>query len=148
METHDINLVFTSRTENEGLPEADGETRSVLQGRLAEGAGGLYLFFSDRIEHSGKANYTIKIGDGEALLRRAGDLPLRQPLFLGKRMAGSCELPIGQVTTEATAEKIEAAWDRKSGSGAAKLVYELKLQGQFAGKFYLDFRYNLKHKKN
>lgn len=149
MKTREICLIFTSRTVDGGLPEASSQTRSVLQGRLAEGTGGLYLFFTDKIEGTGEADYTVKIGNDEALLRRSGTLPLRQPLFLGKPASGSCELPLGSVPTEAKAKKIEAVWDSDNGTGAANLIYELKLQGQYAGTFDLNFRYSdLKHGKN
>jgi Uncharacterized protein conserved in bacteria len=138
MKTHDVRIIFTSRMSEGTKPVI----RSEVKGRLGEGAAGIYLFFSDPGADGGIAQYTVKISPGEALLRRSGALPLRQPLFVGKRVAGSCVLPIGPVGTEAVAEKIVGCWDSGSGTGTASLVYELTLQGQYAGKFYLDFHYS------
>ncbi|WP_010630646.1 DUF1934 domain-containing protein [Sporolactobacillus vineae] len=137
MKTHNVRIIFTSRTAEDMAPA----TRSVVDGRLGEGAAGLYLFFSDTVAGAGDVKYTIKIGPDEALLRRSGILALRQPLFLGKRVAGSCVLPAGPVGTQAVAEKIDGSWDSGSATGTASLVYELSLQGQYAGKFYLDFHF-------
>lgn len=137
MKTRNVRITFTSRTAEHAAPD----TRSVADGRLGEGADGFYLFFSDSVAGAGKAKYIIKISSGEALIRRSGALPLRQPLFLGKRAGGRCELPVGPVQTQAIAEKIDGSWDPGSGTGTVSLVYELTLQGEAAGKFYLDFQF-------
>jgi uncharacterized beta-barrel protein YwiB (DUF1934 family) len=137
MKTHNVKIIFTSRTAEDEAPA----TRSVVDGRLGEGAAGFYLFFSDTVSGVGTANYMVKIGSGEALLHRSGVLALRQPLLLGKRVTGSCVLPVGPVGTQAVAEKIDGSWDSGSKTGTASLIYKLSLQGQYAGKIYLDFHF-------
>ncbi|MDD9148281.1 MULTISPECIES: DUF1934 domain-containing protein [unclassified Sporolactobacillus] len=143
MKTHEAEIVFTSRTMNRQQPDADQMTKSVLRGRIAEGAGSLYLIFSAAVPEAGPADYTIKIsGDGrEALIRRKGAVPLRQPLFVGTPAEGTYETPFGKLKTEATALKIESSWDRETRSGTAGLIYEMMLEGQYSGRFRLDFRF-------
>ncbi|RYL95104.1 DUF1934 domain-containing protein [Sporolactobacillus sp. THM7-4] len=144
METFDVDILFTSRIVNMDQPGASQITRSTLHGRIAEGAGSLYLIFSDTVEEIGAVDYTIKINGDEALIRRTGAVPMRQPLFIGKPMNGTYEGPYGTMATEATAQRIEATWDRKIGSGAASLVYDMTLQGEYVGQCRLDYRYTAK----
>lgn len=143
MEAYDAEIVFTSRIVNRQQPDANQMTKSVCHGRVAEGTGSLYLIFSGTVAEAGPVDYTIKISGNrrEALIRRKGSLPLRQPLFVGEPMPGTYETPFGKLATEATALKIEALWNRETCFGTAALVYELILQGQYAGKFRLDFRF-------
>lgn len=143
METHDAEIVFTSRIVSRQQPDANQITKSVLRGRIAEGAGSLYLIFSATVPEAGSVDYTIKLsGDGrEALIRRKGAVPLRQPLFVGEPMRGTFETPFGKLETEATALKIKSSWDRETRSGTAGLVYEMTLQGEYVGRFRLDFRF-------
>ncbi|RYM05544.1 DUF1934 domain-containing protein [Sporolactobacillus sp. THM7-7] len=141
MEAFDVKIVFTSRIVNRQHPAANQMTQSVLPGRVTEGAGSLYLTFSDYIEEAGEADYTIKIKEDEAMVRRKGALPMRQRLFIGQPMPGTYEAPYGTIVSEATALKIEAFWDRSRRFGEARLVYEMVLGGQYVGQCRLDFRF-------
>lgn len=144
MKVHNVGIAFTSRVTDREQPGGDRVIKNRFSGRLAEGADGLYLIYSDAAD---EADYMIKIGEDEALIRRRGRSPLRQPLMLGIPARGSCQLLPGILETEAVAEKIKASWDAIVGSGTATLIYEMKLQGRHAGRFRIDYVYSKQAKR-
>lgn len=138
MNVHQVSIVFTSRSAN-----GDQPVRSVRRsGQIAEGADGFYLLFQDTVEEAGTVDYSIKFGNREALIRRKGALPLRQPLALGVSMEGSYQSPFGTLPTEAVARRIEADWDAAKGQGRATLSYELTMQQEPAGNFEMIFSFS------
>lgn len=139
--TDRVEIMLTSRVVDRQHPNANQITKSVHNGKIIEGARSLYLIFSDKIEEAGDVDYTIRISENDALIRRKGALPFRQPLVVGMTLPGTYEAPYGTLRTEATALKIEAAWDRQAGSGRARFVYEMALQGQYIGRFTIDYVY-------
>ncbi|WP_353948913.1 DUF1934 domain-containing protein [Sporolactobacillus sp. Y61] len=132
MTSQEIEIEWVSR-----IPGSRSPLRMSLRGRLKEGTDGFYLTY--RAE--GASQYIIKFTKGEALIRRRGQYPLRQPLKLGKSLHGKLGTPSGNLATEAAAESITATWSPESGSGAAGLVYRLNIQGEDAGTFRITWSF-------
>ncbi|MET1248640.1 DUF1934 domain-containing protein [Sporolactobacillus sp. STCC-11] len=141
MKTRDAEIVFISRICDPGQSRKQQKTTAVLQGRVGRSGSSLYLVFSAEIADVGPADYTIRVGDKEALIIRKGASPMRQPLMIGQTMTGTYGTQIGHMETKASAEIIDS--DTSGDSGAVRLVYDLSVADQSVGKVLLDYRYKI-----
>ncbi|GAY74730.1 DUF1934 domain-containing protein [Sporolactobacillus inulinus] len=144
MQTQDAEIVFTSTIDDPSDPGNRQTIAQVIQGKIGKSGSSLYLVFSAEIADVGLADYTIRVGNEEALILRKGALPMRQQLVIGQSIKGSYESQFGRMETQATAKRIETTCDPAGRCGSVHLVYELLIQEQSVGKATMEYRYLIK----
>ncbi|WKB37396.1 DUF1934 domain-containing protein [Terrilactibacillus sp. S3-3] len=113
----------------------------TVDGQLLFKAENVFLTYYEEMEGIGEIHNIIKIKENTALIRRTGALSMRQPLAENRTLNGTYHAPYGIMETEATARKISASWNEKQQEGIIHLIYEMKMQGQHAGRFDLTYRF-------
>jgi len=125
------------------MKHADGDSETAVlhtKGVLYIKGKTYFLRYREEVEGLGPVDHTIKIKGDEALILRAGAVSMRQPLKIGKDLAGTYTSPYGQMDTVTTLNRCEVDWNGKNRSGCFIIGYDLAMQGQAVGHFVLTFK--------
>lgn len=139
-----VHIVLHSTIEYDHAPAE--KTELHIQGRFYEKNGLRYLLYKEELPDIGTVDHTIKVGGGEGLILRKGEISMRQPLRVASSTEGHYSGPFGAMATLTDTDRCEAQWDDENGIGKIMLRYHLYLQGTSVGRFSLTF--NLRRAKS
>lgn len=119
----------------------DGESETFemwLKGDLLEKAGSLYLRYEEVQEHQ-TIRTTMKLGEKQALIMRAGAVKMRLPLNIVEQQLGHYENELGSVPLVTQTKKM--TFTHQQGSGNFYVQYDLLMSGQSVGNYTLDITF-------
>lgn len=119
----------------------DGESETFemwLNGELLEKAGSLYLRYEEVQEHQ-TIRTTMKLGEEQALIMRAGAVKMRLPLNIFEQQIGHFESEFGSVPLVIQTKKM--TFTRQEVSGDFHVQYDLLMSGQSVGNYTLDITF-------
>lgn len=127
-----VNVEMVTKITQDG--EKD-EIRLSAKGSLVHKNEWIYVLFTEKLEEMGEVNTTLKIGDSEMLILRSGSVSMRQVYIYGQMTEGTYEMPFGKMATEVQTHHLAALWEDNGRSGRIQFGYDLKLQGEEAGRY-------------
>lgn len=119
----------------------DGESETFemwLNGELLEKAGSLYLRYEE-VQEQKTIRTTMKLGEEQALIMRAGAVKMRLPLNIFEQQIGHYESEFGSVPLVIQTKNMTFA--RQEVSGDFHVQYDLLMSGQSVGNYTLDITF-------
>jgi uncharacterized beta-barrel protein YwiB (DUF1934 family) len=135
LDTKDITLKIIGKQIYDGKEEVTMEF--VTEGKFYNREKNCYVVYEES-ELSGMegCKTTLKVGDGNVMMRRFGQQGYRSELFFeeGRRFASTYETPYGPMDVEVLTESVACDLDRENGSGHIRINYDVSLEGLGEGK--------------
>lgn len=119
----------------------DGEAETVemwLNGHLLEKAGSMYLRYEE-VQEDKTIRTTMKLGEEQALIMRAGAVKMRLPLDIAEQQIGHYESELGSIPLVIQTKKM--TFTRQAVSGNFYVQYDLLMSGQSVGKYIVDITF-------
>ena len=119
----------------------DGESETFemwLNGELLEKAGSLYLRYEE-VHEQQTIRTTMKLGEEQALIMRAGAVKMRLPLNIFEQQIGHYESEFGSVPLVIQTKKM--TFGRQEVSGDFHVEYDLLMSGEPVGNYTLDITF-------
>ncbi|MFJ7954004.1 DUF1934 domain-containing protein [Lysinibacillus sp. NPDC096418] len=119
----------------------DGESETLemwLNGHLLEKAGSMYLKYEE-VQENKTIRTTMKLGEEQALIMRAGAVKMRLPLNIVEQQIGHYESEIGSIPLVIHTTKM--TFTRHGVSGDFYVQYDLLMSGQSVGNYTLDIKF-------
>lgn len=119
----------------------DGESESyemLLTGQLLEKAGSMYLKYEE-VQEDKTIRTTMKLGDEQALIMRAGAVKMRLPLNIIEQQTGHYESEFGSMPLVIDTKKM--TYTKQAISGDFHVQYDLLMGGQSVGNYTLDITF-------
>ncbi|MFJ7736122.1 DUF1934 domain-containing protein [Lysinibacillus sp. NPDC097287] len=119
----------------------DGESETLemwLNGHLLEKAGSMYLKYEE-VQEDKTIRTTMKLGEEQALIMRAGAVKMRLPLNIVEQQIGHYESEIGSIPLVIQTKKM--TFTRHEVSGDFYVQYDLLMSGQSVGNYTLDIKF-------
>ena len=119
----------------------DGESETFemwLNGELLEKAGSLYLRYEE-VQEQKTIRTTMKLGEEQALIMRAGAVKMRLPLNIFEQQIGHYESEFGSVPLVIQTKKM--TFVRQEVRGDFHVQYDLQMSGQSVGNYTLDITF-------
>lgn len=119
----------------------DGESETLemwLNGHLLEKAGSMYLKYEE-VQEDKTIRTTMKLGEEQALIMRAGAIKMRLPLNIVEQQIGHYESEIGSMPLVIHTKKM--TFTRHEVSGNFYVQYDLLISGQSVGNYTLDIKF-------
>ena len=119
----------------------DGEAEIVemwLNGHLLEKAGSMYLRYEE-VQEDKTIRTTMKLGEEQALIMRAGAVKMRLPLDIAEQQIGHYESELGSIPLVIQTKKM--TFTRQAVSGNFYVQYDLLMSGQSVGKYIVDITF-------
>ncbi|AIE61594.1 DUF1934 domain-containing protein [Bacillus methanolicus] len=110
----------------------------ITFGRYYQKGENSFLQYEEALEE-GRINTTVKISGQEVLILRSGVIKMRMRFQEQKTLAGTYETPYGVLQTSASTKRLNKSLNKNTGS--LELVYDLQMQGQDSGTYYMTIRY-------
>ncbi|WP_068985262.1 MULTISPECIES: DUF1934 domain-containing protein [Lysinibacillus] len=119
----------------------DGESESYemwLTGQLLEKAGSMYLKYEE-VQEDKTIRTTMKLGNEQALIMRAGAVKMRLPLNIIEQQTGHYESEFGSMPLVIETKKM--TFTKQAISGDFHVQYDLLMGGQSVGNYTLDITF-------
>lgn len=119
----------------------DGESESYemwLKGQLLEKAGSMYLKYEE-VQEDKTIRTTMKLGNEQALIMRAGAVKMRLPLNIIEQQTGHYESEFGSMPLVIETKKM--TFTKQAISGDFHVQYDLLMGGQSVGNYTLDITF-------
>ncbi|MGA3673791.1 DUF1934 domain-containing protein [Lysinibacillus agricola] len=119
----------------------DGESESyemLLTGQLLEKAGSMYLKYEE-VQEDKTIRTTMKLGNEQALIMRAGAVKMRLPLNIIEQQTGHYESELGSMPLVIDTKKM--TYTKQAISGGFHVQYDLLMGGQSVGNYTLDITF-------
>ena len=119
----------------------DGESETIemwLNGYLLEKAGSMYLRYEE-VQEDKTIRTTMKLGEKQALIMRAGAVKMRLPLNIVEQQIGHYESEFGSMPLVIQTKKM--TFTRQAVSGDFYVQYDLLMSGQSVGNYTLDITF-------
>ena len=119
----------------------DGESESYemwLTGQLLEKAGSMYLKYEE-VQEDKTIRTTMKLGNEQALIMRAGAVKMRLPLNIIEQQTGHYESEFGSMPLVVETKKM--TFTKQAISGDFHVQYDLLMGGQSVGNYTLDITF-------
>ncbi|MGE7998605.1 DUF1934 domain-containing protein [Lysinibacillus sp. NPDC093190] len=119
----------------------DGESESYemwLTGQLLEKAGSMYLKYEE-VQEDKTIRTTMKLGNEQALIMRAGAVKMRLPLNIIEQQIGHYESEFGSMPLVIHTKKM--TYTKQAVSGDFHVQYDLLMGGQSVGNYKLDITF-------
>lgn len=119
----------------------DGESESyemLLTGQLLEKAGSMYLKYEE-VQEDKTIRTTMKLGNEQALIMRAGAVKMRLPLNIIEQQTGHYESELGSMPLVIDTKKM--TFTKQALSGDFHVQYDLLMGGQSVGNYTLDITF-------
>ncbi|MGY3186818.1 DUF1934 domain-containing protein [Lysinibacillus sp. TE18511] len=119
----------------------DGESESYemwLTGQLLEKAGSMYLKYEE-VQEDKTIRTTMKLGNEQALIMRAGAVKMRLPLNIIEQQTGHYESEFGSMPLVIDTKKM--TFTKQAISGDFHVQYDLLMGGQSVGNYTLDITF-------
>ncbi|MGE7942993.1 DUF1934 domain-containing protein [Lysinibacillus xylanilyticus] len=119
----------------------DGESESyemLLTGQLLEKAGSMYLKYEE-VQEDKTIRTTMKLGNEQALIMRAGAVKMRLPLNIIEQQTGHYESELGSMPLVIDTKKM--TFTKQAISGDFHVQYDLLMGGQSVGNYTLDITF-------
>ncbi|MEX3745232.1 MULTISPECIES: DUF1934 domain-containing protein [Lysinibacillus] len=119
----------------------DGESESyemLLTGQLLEKAGSMYLKYEE-VQEDKTIRTTMKLGNEQALIMRAGAVKMRLPLNIIEQQTGHYESEFGSMPLVIDTKKM--TYTKQAISGDFHVQYDLLMGGQSVGNYTLDITF-------
>ncbi len=130
------------RVKTDVAHEGENETFELsLFGRLFKKDGSTFLKY-DEVQEEGVVHTIVKLADASALILRSGALKMRMIFEEGQRLNGSYESQYGTLLVTTDTETFTHN-TTSTGTGRAKLVYKLLMQGEAVGIYTMNIHYEL-----
>ncbi len=99
----------------------------------------IYLQYDEVLEE-GTVHTTVKIKGGEVLILRSGAVSMRMQFREGKTVPGTFQSSYGLLQMEADTKQVDIRMGQ-IGQGRLGIVYDCRIQGTFAGTYYMNIDY-------
>lgn len=99
-----------------------------------------FLRYEEYIEEN-KVKTTVKVSGQEGSILRKGSINMRLPFLENQTLTGNYETPFGTLQMETTTQKINHTFDQDKQKGNIDLVYDLSIQGSYAGTYNLQISF-------
>ncbi|MGE7672034.1 DUF1934 domain-containing protein [Lysinibacillus sp. NPDC094403] len=119
----------------------DGESESYemwLTGQLLEKAGSMYLKYEE-VQEDKTIRTTMKLGNEQALIMRAGAVKMRLPLNIIEQQIGHYESEFGSMPLVIHTKNM--TFTKQAVSGDFHVQYDLLMGGQSVGNYTLDITF-------
>ncbi|MGE7914229.1 DUF1934 domain-containing protein [Lysinibacillus sp. RS5] len=119
----------------------DGESESYemwLTGQLLEKAGSMYLKYEE-VQEDKTIRTTMKLGNEQALIMRAGAVKMRLPLNIIEQQTGHYESEFGSMPLVVETKKM--TFTKQAINGDFHVQYDLLMGGQSVGNYTLDITF-------
>ncbi|MEY9977848.1 DUF1934 domain-containing protein [Lysinibacillus sp. RC79] len=119
----------------------NGESESYemwLTGQLLEKAGSMYLKYEE-VQEDKTIRTTMKLGNEQALIMRAGAVKMRLPLNIIEQQIGHYESEFGSMPLVIHTKKM--TFTKQAVSGDFHVQYDLLMGGQSVGNYKLDITF-------
>ncbi|MGE7695814.1 DUF1934 domain-containing protein [Lysinibacillus sp. NPDC094177] len=119
----------------------DGESESYemwLTGQLLEKAGNMYLKYEE-VQEDKTIRTTMKLGNEQALIMRAGAVKMRLPLNIIEQQIGHYESEFGSMPLVIHTKNM--TFTKQAVSGDFHVQYDLLMGGQSVGNYTLDITF-------
>ncbi len=100
-----------------------------------------YIVFSEDYEGREKVDVIYKISNQEVWVGRSGSVKMRQSFRAGEQTAGTLESDFGSFHLDIDTEKVVKMQDPQKNRGSIQLQYQLKVQGQLTGQYFITIHY-------
>ncbi|WP_231584135.1 DUF1934 domain-containing protein [Domibacillus indicus] len=138
----DEQMPVKIRVKTDVAHEGENETFELsLFGRLFKKDGSTFLKY-DEVQEEGVVHTIVKLADASALILRSGALKMRMIFEEGQRLNGSYESQYGTLLVTTDTETFTHN-TTSTGTGRAKLVYKLLMQGEAVGIYTMNIHYEL-----
>ncbi|MCA1032144.1 DUF1934 domain-containing protein [Bacillus timonensis] len=106
-----------------------------------------YLTFEEeRPKEAGRVKTVVKISDGGVLILRSGAVKMRQSYIKKETTYGLYQSEMGQLEMETYTNNLTYDWLHKTKKGKLYLTYQLKMQGQEAGRYTITILFKEEQK--
>lgn len=119
----------------------DGESETIemwLNGHLLEKTGSMYLRY-DEVQEDKTISTTIKLGEKQALIMRAGAIKMRLPLNIVEQQIGHYESEFASMPLVIHTK--EMTFTKQAVSGNFYVQYDLLMSGQSVGNYTVDITF-------
>ncbi|MBB6445535.1 uncharacterized beta-barrel protein YwiB (DUF1934 family) [Bacillus benzoevorans] len=115
----------------------DQETYELITfGEYIRKTSSIFLRYDEAMEE-GSVQTTVKIAEGEGSILRNGAVKMRLPFQKNKQLTGSYETPYGTMEMGTKTSRIHHQFNESRRQGEIDILYDLKMQGSYAGTYHL-----------
>ena len=128
----------------------DGSSKDTFEftafGRYYIKGNARFLQYNEEMEE-GIVKTIIKMTDQDGLILRSGAVKMRLPFKLNSELRGSYDTPYGVFELITLTKTLTHQLDEQTSMGSIELLYDLNMQGAYAGTYHLSITFKEEEEK-